>query len=254
MARGFGTLFGAGATDQIQTKSIPALADKVSICIWYYLFGTGGSSLGRYISRTGFDLMYDDGGSTSLFLRGNSGGTTTAHVTWPTTKDNIWRCLVLTHDQSGGVASPTVWRDGVLQTLTTVAGTAGADTAAVLNLGNSAAGTRNFDGMLAYFTLWQGVLLTASDAQSLAAGTYPLLIQPESITSCIPMDGVNKPEPDLAPGMGFTSSITGTRLPFRQAPVYQPVSPWLLFNGVPTAPTGITLRRTLGQRIGSRAA
>ena len=53
------------------------------------------------------------------------------------------------------------------------------------------------DGMLAYFTIWDGILLSSNEVISLANGTHPMSVRPDSIVTCLPLDGVNKPEFDF---------------------------------------------------------
>lgn len=219
MARAFGSTYGAGTTDSIQTKSLGILGNKTSSCIWYLLRGAGGNSLGRLFERAGYTILWDDGTSGMSFGRTNSGGTTTANHRYTSTKDAfIWHCLVITHDQtSGTLTAPTIYLDGILTSTVGGGVSIGTDAAGVFTIGNAASGLRNWDGLVAHVTLWNNLLLTQADAEALSRGVPPFLIRPESLLLYLPLYGVGTQEVDLINGM--SSAITGTRLAIKPEPV-----------------------------------
>lgn len=215
MSRGFGSTFGAGTTDLIETNFNAPLATNISYSLWFYLNAVGGGTFGHAISintnsPTRFGLL-DSDSLTSLGV----------YLPWSTTAGQwdftipvaqAWTNVVLTYSGSSTANTPIIYVNGIPASVVLATspsgsyGTGGGN----LYLGNWSTGARNWDGMLAHFALWNGAILTAGEALSLANGMNPLLIRPDSLSTYLPLDGINKPESDLIKGNSL--SIIGTRL------------------------------------------
>lgn len=224
MARGFGSTFGAGTTDVVETAYTTLTTGLRSYGFWLNLNGLGGGSLGRV-----FDPATSTAGIDTLFIstewnyqRAFAGGTVTFQ--WPSasTPNGTWNHVLIVYDAGKASNVPTVYVNGVSQTITVAGSGSGAAVTTSNNyyLGNrQSSGNRNFDGMLAHFCIWDNILLGADSALALAAGVNPLMISPETIVCYTPLDGVNKPEFDF--GGKPTVAITGTRLGTSEPPAEQ---------------------------------
>lgn len=208
MSRGFGSTFGAGTSDAIQIRYATPPAAARSYSMWFYSNGTGGGGLGRAFANGSEYYQNASGQYMRTFSVGNGQWQLTS---LPPTGG--WHHVAITYDCSSTANNPLIYIDGVSMPVTrqlTPSGTA-VQTTSSYDIGNNtiAAGTRNCDGMLAHFAIWNGILLGPSQVLALANGLSPMLMRPDSLVSYTPLDGVNNPEPDLI--LGNTVTITGTR-------------------------------------------
>lgn len=254
MPRGFGTTFGAGASDALPLGLYDPGDDRCSYSVWYLRNGDGGGGYGS-IFRKGApigtsEMIYWYGGAAAgpnlVYVRGNASGTTTAQhlcaVAGGSDASGVWNHALITHDQtSGALTEPAAWFNGVRAGAATLSGDTGRASNSTYNyiLGNHEAGTRNWDGMIAHFAKWSGTLLGDAEALALAGGANPLAIQPQHLACYLPLDGVNSPEPDL---INFLSqAINGTRLgDARGMPALAPLPArtWSIGRpGTPSLPT-----------------
>jgi Concanavalin A-like lectin/glucanases superfamily len=222
MSRGFGSTFGAGSSDVVIANTTASPTTAMTVAIWLWENGAGGGNIGRAFDQynsasvgSGIDLFA--GSSTWGFgaptAAGNIGKSTT---TSPGSQRWVHACATLIANP----ASMTIYFNGVFAD-----GSSNASTITNLGsnwyIGNREDASRNWDGMLAHFSIWNGIVLPQTDITALASGVSPLLIRPDQLVSYLPLDGINKPEADLI--NGFSSSITGTRLGTSE-PMVQPLS------------------------------
>lgn len=243
MARGFGSTLGAGTTDVIASSYNILSAGKRSYFFWVSLNGLGGGSLGR-----AFDPSTTTAGVDTLFIssewnyqRAFSGGTVTFQFPSASTpSNNTWHSILISYDASNVANAAKAWVDGVAQTIT-VAGAAIGTAITTSNnyyIGNrQSGGNRNWDGNISHFTIWDGILLDSDEALNLAAGTHPMNVFPDSIVTCMPLDGVNNKEFDFRNAPAFVQ--TGTRLALSEPPV-EPYLPDVMdYPDLPQAPEDI---------------
>lgn len=177
--------FGAAASDRINTSTAQSQALR-SYSVWTWRDGLGGGNLGAVFT----------GAADSCKLQINSGTTMTLTMDFSTT-DGVWRItlpgtggwhhIAATYD-SGNVANdPAIYVDGVtapgfVETVTPVGTfTPGGN----VIIGNLNSNTRNWDGRIAEFAMWNRIL-SASEVAGLAKGASPMAI-PSGLTSYIPM-------------------------------------------------------------------
>lgn len=215
MARGFGATLGAGTTDSVQSGYTAGLSTTISVSIWILRNGAGGGSLGRVWSQNA-------GGGTNLELFWNNGAgfyqfnvpfvTLAAGFSFPTVTTGVWHHIGITYDATNVANLPVAYVDGVQQTVT--AGTVPIGLVTTLSgnwfVGNTSAGTRNWDGDLAEFAIWSGQILTANEMLSLSQGTLPFNIRNSSLSLYLPLNGVVATEPDWALAHA-TQTLIGTK-------------------------------------------
>ena len=244
MARGFGSTYGAGATDSVKTAYTTVPAAQYSIALWAWLHGSGGFTFGIIESQTGTannvnHNIYMNGGVASIgFDQAFTGNTGNFSIAAPAT--NKWFHLAVTYDSSSTSNKPVMYLNGVSQTVTTLSSPTGSVSNAVNNLyiGNNnytaTSGQQNFDGMLAEYGYWNGSILTAAEVLALAKGVTPRFVRPSGLSLYLPLLGVGSGEPDWGPSR-VTQTITATAKR-NHAPVSfwmppTPVMPTSRFNG-----------------------
>lgn len=220
IGRRFGSTLGQGTTDQVLTGYTSSGNNKRSYSVWYYRNGLGGGNNGRIFQKgatgTGSETLFIEQASIALwFVRRNSGGTITAQHSLGNSfttgnQTGAWYNLVITHDQGGGAAAPTLYLNGASATASLRSAAAGtsADNTSAFTIGNGISGTRNWDGSIAWFTIWDNILLTAMEAKMIYNGYPSWRVRPGSIVCCVPMLGLS-PEKDLKAANG-TATVTGT--------------------------------------------
>ncbi len=234
MSRGFGSTFGAGSTDVITAGYKSSGSDKRSYSVWYYRHGAGGSSRGAIFDKgsganSSEQLDYNAG--TFNFNRKNASNVTTCSTNITLTAAGVadtWIHTLLVHDQSSGTNTvQNMWFNGASftssQTIGAFVNVASDNTTAYL-IGNNGAGTRNWDGLLAHFAIWDDIILDRSAAISLTNGAHPLSIASQNLVCYMPLDGIHDPEIDfIFANGGGSSSITGAKFGTTQpaaAPMY----------------------------------
>jgi Concanavalin A-like lectin/glucanases superfamily len=215
-ARGFGTTFGVGSTDEVNTGYTATPASTMTFAAWFYRNGAGGGSLGRIFDQNGATatalVSVNDNTSslagTMAMLYGQSSASAKWH--WTTPSSNAWHHIAVTFNAGSSGNVPIVYIDGAAVSITTdqaFTGTGSAQTTGSYYIGNRADGTRNWDGKLSDFAYWN-VILTASQVKSLAQGASPMLIRPAALKIFLPLCGSQANEPDWASRL--TQTITGT--------------------------------------------
>lgn len=189
MAIGFGSTRGAGATDKI-ISNLTGYNSIRSWSLWAYRNGLGGSNVGRMFARstgaTGSAKQFYVGASVYSFNRGFSGVSGTWTI--PAPSGAAWHHFLITYDSSSTSNYPSIWVNGVAQTVTrtgTPTGTA-STTANNVILGNVSDNSRNFDGDIAEFAVWNGAL-GLDEATALSAGISPLLVRRDLLVEHLPL-------------------------------------------------------------------
>lgn len=218
MARGFGTTFGVGITDKILTNYTASNTGKIAYSMFFYKNsgGTGGGGLGRFWIKqvAGVTLvdqmLYDNGGSVLTYMRGGS----VSNSTWsiPAPAQNAWHHLVINYDAGSIANAPTMYLDGVLTALTVTipaVGTLNTNTDAYI-IGNTNAATRNWEGKLAGFAVWNGFNLTQAEVTAIFKGIPPFAIRPSALSVYLPLYGNTTNERDWSPHNLGAQIPTGT--------------------------------------------
>lgn len=220
MSRGFGPNFGVAGTDAVFSR-FSGLSTKHSFSVWAYintyspvvtssLFANGATGTTRNLwaisTAQPNQIQYSE-----TWTGANAG-----QYKFPGPAIGGWHHLLTVNDTSSTSNTPSSWIDALLTTMTIInnppSGTWSGLPGQKIAVGNNseATPTRPFDGMLAHFACWNGVLLGQAEASALANGVNPMLIMPEFLSTYLPLDGINNPEYDLI--LGNSSSITGTLL------------------------------------------
>jgi hypothetical protein len=225
-ARGFGPTMGVGTTDLVATNYTTAYTSSSSISFWAWVNGTGGSGLGRIISRGAISTSDSIGvnSSTSAMLARYIWSGTSGQFSWAVVA-NQWNHILIVYNGSVTTNVPKVYVNGVLLTVTTVVTPVGTYTpqAAAFDIGSDATGARYFDGKIAEVAYWSNSILAQAEATALFRGVSPLQIRPANLQFYAPIFG-NGAETQW----GLTAStqtITGTT--FKTHP---PVSLYPLFG------------------------
>lgn len=186
MARGFGTTFGSGTTDKIATSTTTYSSTK-SYAIWTY----------RNVNDATSRRMWDNGNGRS-FSSGVAGeyrfnwDFSTSGGQWAFVRPALseWHHIGWSFDDSSDTNAPLGYLDGVSQSISPIVDNVGTalTTGAEYLIGNSAAGTNNWDGSLAEFGYWN-VILSADEFLALAKGVSPLLIRPTALIEYVPLIG-----------------------------------------------------------------
>lgn len=239
MSRGFGSTFGAGTSDTLVTQLVDSSLVTFSISAWIWVNGLGGGNVGRVISArsnnngtAGFLLSVRTTTTTMRF--GQYWNSTLAHWSFPIPAATPWQHVCVTYDGSSSANKPVCYANGVSQIVTVIAGPTGSITHSGLpiNIGDdpaNAGGTNNaWDGMLAHIAVWNNKILSDGEILSLASGVPSLLISPETLTTYLPLNGVNNPESDLI--LGNSSAITGTKFGASDPPVNPCIASYGTFN------------------------
>lgn len=228
MPRGFGSTFGVGSTDSIITKYTKAIGSgQRTYSVWVYRNNAGGSSAGRIFDKNtignGTDEELHTGNTNATYNYRRGFSTTPGQWTVPNTQTGVWTHLMIAYDSGSTANNPVMYVNGVLMTVTRTAVPSGTPTNTTdpFALGNRVAdNVANWDGMIAHWSIWDGVLLGQREATALAAGVNPVLIQSNYLAAYLPLDGLSNPEQDL---INFTSStITGTKRGTTEPPASLP--------------------------------
>lgn len=228
MSRGFGSAFGVNTTsDFIILNYSTAPSTSMSYSIWAYIHGAGGGNFGNFWSQvppgiTGnSSLNMNNGTSTIGFNAVWTGGDLFWTFTCPSL--NVWHNILITYNASAIGNSPTVYVDGISQAVTPNGASSGSfgKVSEPYYIGNNHynSHTTAHNGMLSDFAVWNGIILTSSDALVLACGCSPLLVRPDSLVVYTPLlgssDGVV--EPDYVGG--FSTTTFGTAKGTSDAPI-----------------------------------
>lgn len=169
---------GGTATDVITTQPSYNSDVVMSMALWVYRTGSGGNSLGRFAVKnttTALDYSLFVGSTTLQFETDYSTTDGKWSVPWGAGRDNSWQHVAVTYNRSSTANVPTIYINGVAQTLSTTASPAGTPVSSNSSwlIGNNPPATRVFQGSIAEFAVWAKIL-TASQIAALAQGYSPL--------------------------------------------------------------------------------
>lgn len=168
MSRGFGTTYGVGTTDAIQTTYLDANG-PLSFGIAVYRNGDGGGGFARFFDTTANEriILNRSDDSTVQFSYGWTGGG--GEWRWARPSGGVWHWYLLTYDPSSSTNDPALWIDGVNQGAPTETGapvTAPLPNTAAYCIGNRPSDSlRNWDGMIDEFAIWNRLLTPREAAQ-----------------------------------------------------------------------------------------
>ena len=220
MARGFGAAFGVGATDAI-TTALASSATLMSVFAILYRNGGGGSGEGRIYNQTnGSQIRVNNANSKLSFTRNRD----TPFI------NGVWECdtttiptgsefrVLLTYDGGSLANDPAVWINGVSQTVTVVTTPAGTlrTSSNPYIIGSRTGGINNWDGWLAEFAVWHGVLLNADQADYLTVDGGSPLFFPNGLVCYVPMVR------DVVDREGAVPTVTGTAVQVHPRIIYPP--------------------------------
>lgn len=244
MARGFGSVYGTGATGEAITGSgSVALATGYSLSLWTIPRATGQSGNGA--------VFIIGGGTQTLALRFDNLNAGKLRVTapWSTTRGDWlfplanstnWNHIGISYDGGSVANSPVCYVNGVSVSVAAVAtqiplGTFGG-TLSSPAVGNSAGATIQYDGVIAEVGLWKDAIFTASQMAALAKGLNPMRFAYTKLALYYPLFGLTG-EPDWSTSHG-AQTITGTKFqPHAPVTYWQNNTPVLVPEFTP-APSG----------------
>lgn len=186
--------------------------------MWSYRTGAGGGNFGRMFHKHDTVLadinegIYNDEAANGYVFQ-RKWTTTRGEWRWPRPSTGVWSCVGLSYDGGSAGNIPIAYRDGVSQTVTTVASPVGtlATSTDAYAIGNRISdNTRCWDGRLCEFAKWD-VLLNANEHLALSKGVSPLRVRTESLVIYIPLWGTHSPEIDIGPNHS-TGTVTGTTI------------------------------------------
>lgn len=209
--------FAVDSTDRVQITNYAAISnvDIESYSFWIYTTGWGTNVNGRVI---------DDNLQRLTFLHDNFTGSIDGALRFigrrrdgqwwvefnSTTHFNNWLHVGITMDNGSTANDPTIYFDGVSQTINeNITPTIGLDSASPdINFGNNSTNTRAFQGRIAEMAGWD-VLLTREELETArlfgpqAVGHRPIFY--------LPLHGIHLPEPNLVSQTSKTNgTLTGT--------------------------------------------
>ena len=154
------------------------------------------------------DVEFDDGYGM-IFIDRNWGTTDGA---WSITKPSTgaWTHICITYDAGATTNDPTMYVNGVSQTVTersTPAGTFTAGTQTNFYLGTDSGAGQYHDGKIAEFAMWNRVL-TSAEVTTLGAKAFSPLFVSNGLVMYLPLIGRTSPEIELINGASGT--LTGT--------------------------------------------
>jgi hypothetical protein len=255
MSYGFGSTYGASASDLVTSSFKLSGSNQRSYSFWYWANSSGGASLGRVFQKgsganfqEGVSALSDATPSGALgFIRSNAAGTvvTAQHGWGPATNDNLWHHVLLTHDNTSGTSvAPSVWLDGVPTVANPVGQGDGAqafDNTTPFTVGNRSDLSRNWDGMLGHIAIWDNILLGGGEAAALAAGASPLQLRPEFLQWYMPLDPAN-PELEFVLGDPSFATISGGKAGRAEPAASRPfAAPGLAIDHAILAAAGVTI-------------
>ena len=185
-----------GTTDLISFAASGLTNDLSSYTVsaWVQRDGNGGTTSGR---------IFDKGISLKLLLVGHTGSTNvggvqstisygsgTANVRGSASGgipvDSTWRHVCVTWSGGGNASSIAIYINGAAatpyQSDGNGTGSATSDAGTAIVIGNRSGADRGFDGKIAEFALFSGVL-TVGEIQSLAKGFSPRRVSPQTLSS-----------------------------------------------------------------------
>lgn len=211
-ARGFGTTFGVGTTDSIKTgyATLTSGSRSYGAWVWFNASIVNNRIFSNLNGSNEDDGLFDAAGAALQYQRAFATSNGIWSITTPSS--GTWHHILVTYNGSSTANIPTIYVDGVSQSVTTTTAPIGGIISTSINyyVGNTSAGTRGWDGKIAEFTIWNGVLLSANEALALFRGVSPLSIRRGSVVLYLPLYGTQANEQDWGPSH-VAQIITGTK-------------------------------------------
>lgn len=239
--------FTGGSSDRVDIGTFSIVSNFITLSAWVWWDAINGSRDDRLISKAnGTAVASHDwmlgitggGGVPKLRCRMNRQDTTLVATTTITT--GAWHHALVTYDGSVNPPFSTIYlngaQDGQANWPTGTQGNLPNNTDAVY-IGNQPTATTNApDGRIAWACAWN-VVLNANEIAALARGVNPLLMRPDALQFCLPLDGFDTPERDYTRN-ARTGTVTGT-----SRANGAPVMPWVRSNSIWIPAAGGTDRR-----------
>lgn len=172
MAYGFGSTYGAGTTDRIRVDNTVTVSGNTFTWLFrIFQHGTGGGGFGRVFDDglVAFDLSPRSTPSRLDFRSVWSGADGEWTISQPSL--DVWHTHAITYNSANAANNPAWVVDGSSQTVTRATSPSGSpgSGAVSIDIGNTSAGTRNWDGMIADLA-WYNRILTADEIAAYMAG------------------------------------------------------------------------------------
>lgn len=211
-ARGFGSTYGVGATDQVAINSI-TFTTTHSTSVWFFINSAAGAAVANriYDADSGVTAFSYTPTTTATNIGYGFSGTG-GNWTIAAPSRGVWHNVVITYDGSSTANNPIVYLDGVSVTVTRTIAPVGTYTGGAVAgaIGQRhSGGARVWDGSIAEFSLWENQILTANEALALSKGVSPLKIR-SAATSTIYLPLFGKSGEQSWGKIHTTQTITGT--------------------------------------------
>ncbi len=193
MARGFSSTLGVSTTDKVASAAFTT-PSAMSIAGWYLRNGLGGLNTGRLLNKEGvadaeFVWRTSNTGAAMRFTRQWTGNGIWEINNSEAVASGKWIHYVLVYAGSATTDDPVIYINGRLASGSFSSKTAPTGSivsgSGSLDIGNSAASNREWDGLAGDQALWSGVLLTQAEARALYQGASPLDIRPQYLMEVI---------------------------------------------------------------------
>lgn len=230
MARRFA---GGTSTDRVVTSLTSHPGDDLYSWSVWYLMDALDATPRRILDKEGSGggdgvTLYRDNNASHEWGFQLQRATTKGEWRWSQATTGQWMHLSIVYDASLTTNDPTIYVDGVSQSLTETNTPDGAVDVStnpyyIGNRDRASSFDRCWDGNIAHVAVWHGTLLTANQVQGLANGASPLLLA-SGLVSYVPLYGIpSGAEPDMAPNPPGGVTVTGTTIPNDSAPTGRPV-------------------------------
>ena len=225
------TFAGGAATDNVASAlaSWPA-GNTLSIAAWINLAALDATSRRLIVGLTAsnnFNIAF-----TSTAISFNTPNATT-NGGWTIVPPSVgqWHLFVATYDGSNNANNPTIYLDGISQTVTTATAPVGAfvqpfSSGVVIGNNASSGGVRCWNGSIQEFPVWD-VVLSGANVTSLwnaSLGIDATKVVPASLRGYWKLNGLS-PEPDYSVNNNNPGTVTGTTVLASPYPA-QPTTPF----------------------------
>lgn len=194
-ARGCGATSGNSTTDIITNSTTITWPTITSVSVWF--------NGNNFSTSTSPRLMDAPIGAATEALNFGTAGTllnwsvifSTSFPIWNISAagltTGVWHHLVITYDGSSTSNAPIIYLDGVSKTVANTVPATGtiSNGAATISLCNRVDLTRSFNGIMAEYAQWSGVILKQNEVTALFNGASPLKIQNLSLLFYAPLYG-----------------------------------------------------------------
>lgn len=257
MARGFGATSGGNTNDSVETAYNTTISGQRSYAIWYYQNDAGSpGNLQRL-----FEKRVSSGFQTELCILGSGipgfqfeVDRSIQNGAWNVNSvpgTNQWVHCAVTYDASSTSNAPAVFFNGASASVGTLIAPNGSPTS---NSDNFVIGNRKndnarcFNGKLAWFCIWNGILLTQGEISALTQGELPFRIRPTSLVCCVPLWGFVSPEVDIA---GHTTAVVVGTARQNDPPVnlFTRMPPQILAPSGTTVPWNTNYLNTISRKV-----